>query len=93
MTTAEPVGFIKSVTVCLVLVQQFEMTKSTRSPGLTVVNGVPVLALLNQFPGSSVRFMVSTAPARAETAAAVNATSRSDINLLLTKYFVFMRAD
>jgi hypothetical protein len=62
MMTPEPVGFMSSVTVCRVLVQQLLMSKSTRWPALIVVNGVPVRLLLNQFPGSSVRFIVSTAP-------------------------------
>lgn len=47
-----------------VLVQQLSILKSTRSPALIAVNGVPVTWLLNQLPGSSVRFIVSTESAR-----------------------------
>src|SRR5262249_17234905 len=61
------VGFIKRVTVCFVLVQQLLILKSTLSPALITVKGVPVSSLLNQLPGSSVRLMVSTEPPEACT--------------------------
>jgi hypothetical protein len=61
----EPVGFISKVTVCFVLVQQLLILKSTLSPALITVKGVPVSSLLNQLPGSSVRLMVSTEPPEA----------------------------
>ena len=50
--------------MCRVLVQQLLILKSTRCPALMAVNGVPVTSLLNQLPGSSVRFIVSTESAR-----------------------------
>src|SRR5262245_48902019 len=77
MTTVEPLRFIKSVTLCFVLVQQLLILQSTLSPARITVKGVPVLALLNQLPGSSVRLMVSTEPPDACTFPGLSAVSPS----------------
>src|SRR5215475_10126016 len=94
MTTLEPVGFIRRVTVCFVLVQQLLILKSTLSPALITVKGVPVSALLNQLPGSSVRLMVSTAPPEARTLPGVSAVSASSANVVTQvsndKFSLFM---
>src|SRR4029453_12165666 len=82
MTTLEPVGFISKVTVCFVLVQQLLILKSTLSPALITVKGVPVSSLLNQLPGSSVRFMVSTEPPEACTLLGVTAVSVSSASIV-----------
>jgi hypothetical protein len=81
MTTFEPVGFIRSVTVCFVLVQQLLILKSTLSPALITVKGMPVSSLLNQLPGSSVRFMVSTEPPEACTLLGVTTGSASSASV------------
>jgi hypothetical protein len=82
MTTLEPVGFIKTVTVCFVLVQQLLISKSTLSPAFITVKGVPVSSLLNQLPGSSVRLMVSTAPPEACTLLGMSAISASSATVV-----------
>src|SRR4029453_4118795 len=82
MTTLEPVGFISKVTVCFVLVQQLLILKSTLSPALITVKGVPVSSLLNQLPGSSVRLMVSTAPPEACMLAGTSAVSPSSASVV-----------
>jgi hypothetical protein len=85
------------VTVCLVLVQQLLISKSTLSPGLITVNGVPVFALLNQLPGSSVRLIVSAVPPSANVVRGipdVAANRTSDIpNAKKEKRLVFIRDD
>src|SRR4030095_9139639 len=82
MTTLEPVGFIRRVTVCFVLVQQLLILKSTLSPDLITVKGVPVSSLLNQLPGSSVRLMVSTEPPEPWTLHGVSAVKPSSASVM-----------
>src|SRR5215831_14998380 len=82
MTTLEPVGLIRRVTVCFVLVQQLLISKSTLSPALITVKGVPVSSLLNQLPGSSVRLIVSTEPPEACTMLGTPALSVSSTSVV-----------
>lgn len=72
--------------------QQLLISKSTRSPGLITVNGVPVIALLNQLPGSSVRLMVSAVPPEAWAACgatADNASSASEVRQVENDKVIF----
>ena len=55
--------------------------ESTRCPVLIAVKGVPVLWLLNQFPGSSVRNMVSAEPPSACAVLGVIAVTASSANV------------
>jgi hypothetical protein len=73
---------VRRVTVCFVVVQQLLISKSTLSPALITVKGVPVSSLLNQLPGSSVRLMVSTAPPEACTLLGVTAVSASSASVV-----------
>src|SRR4030095_7357406 len=82
MTTLEPVGFISKVTVCFVLVQQLLISKSTLSPGLITVKGVPVSSLLNQLPGSSVRLIVSAEPPEACMVVGMTMVSASNASIV-----------